>query len=187
VYAKLIALAVATAMGLGGCSWIFVQPLPPNYDAGSNIINCTADQTAPVIDTLLVVSHIVGILYLASNSNGQNQDQVKGLVGLDAISLFLWGASAIYGYRHTNACSDAQREASASPSHHLGVRHQAYRPTPPTAGAPLATPPPAAPGDPQKPTVATPQLPLAPQQGDDEKPSRHSPSPPKPWTLPPED
>ena len=30
----------------GGCSWAFVKPLPPAYESG-DVLECTADQTAP--------------------------------------------------------------------------------------------------------------------------------------------
>jgi hypothetical protein len=60
---------------LGGCSFIFVRPLPPGCRSG-DALDCTANQTAPLIDTLVSISEIVGIAYLASKSDDQNKDRV---------------------------------------------------------------------------------------------------------------
>jgi hypothetical protein len=161
---------------MGGCSWIFVKPLPPDYQSG-DAVDCTVDPTAPIIDTLFVASHIVGLVYLSGKSNDQNKDQTDGLVTTDLIDLITWGSSAIYGYRKISACADARSDDSQSYSHHLGVRHRAYGP--PSSGAPPAAFP--------RSTAPAPDVTPAPQQGDDEKPSVHSAPPPKPWTVPRED
>jgi hypothetical protein len=178
----LIALLIAAATGLGGCSWIFVKPLPPDYESG-DAVDCTTDRTAPVIDTLFSISEIAGIAYVSSKSNDQNKNQVNSLVTGQLIGLIMWGSSAIYGYRRTNACIDARSDASESYSHHLGVRHRAYGPPSPVAPPPAAAPAGTAPA-PEVAPVVTPQRAPAPQQGDDEKPTIHSAPANKPWTLP---
>ena len=179
-------LSVAVAAGTGGCSWIFVKPLPPNYEVGDNI-DCTDSSTAPIIDTIFALSNIVGMAILASKSNAQNKDQVDSLIAGQVIGFGMWGGSAFHGYRSAIECSDARRDASASNSHHLGVRHRAYGPLPPAA-VPFAAPPPAA-----APAVAAPAPDVAPpvapvpQQRDEEKPTTHSPPPKPPWTIPHDD
>jgi hypothetical protein len=184
--ASLIALSVATVMGTGGCSWIFVKPLPPNYDIGSPV-DCTADATAPVVDTLFALSNAAGFVYWASKSNSQNSDGINVLITADVLGFLLWGASAIYGYDHASSCSAARRDARLSYPHHLGVQHRPYLPTEPVGPPPPAPPSAATPAGPQPAPVITPLRAPAPQRGDDEKPSVHSPPPPKPWTLPQED
>jgi hypothetical protein len=160
-----------------------MKPLPPNYEVGDKI-DCTDGSTAPIIDTIFALSNIVGMAIVASKRNGQNEDQVDSLIISQGIGFITWGASAFYGYRSAIECSDARRDASASSSHHLGVRHRAYGPLPPAA-VPFAAPPPAA-----APAVAAPAPDVAPsvapvrQQRDEEKPTTHSPPPKPPWTLP---
>ena len=100
-------------MATGGCSWIFVKPLPPDYRSG-DAVDCTVDPTAPIVDTLLVATHIAGIVYLSSKSNDQNKDQVNSLVTSELIGAITWGSSAIYGYRRISACSDARDEDTGS-------------------------------------------------------------------------
>ena len=177
---------MAAATGTGGCSWLFVKPLPPDYDVGDSI-ECTAELTPPVVDTLFALSFLAGIVYLAGKRNDQNVDRVDGLIASQVTGFSLWGASAVYGYRAVGACSDAEKDGRRSYSHHLGVRHRAYGPLPPAA-VPFAGPPPdAAPTAAAPAPVVTPRLAPAPQQGDDEKPARHSAPASKPWTLPQED
>ena len=189
-WVRLIVPLIAAATGLGGCSFIFVKPLPPDYRSG-DALDCTANQTAPLIDTLFSISEIVGIAYVASKSNDQNKDRVDILIPGQLLGLVIWGSSAMYGYRRTNACSDARNDASEFPSHHLGVTHRAYRPSPvapPSLAPPLPAAAPA--GSAPAPDVApvvTPQPAAAPQQGDDEKPTIHSAPAAKPWTVPKED
>ena len=73
------ALIALSAMGTAGCSWLFVKPLPPNYDLGDNV-DCTSDATAPVVDTLFALADVAGFVYAVAKSTGQNDDQFGRLI-----------------------------------------------------------------------------------------------------------
>jgi hypothetical protein len=169
-----VVLSVALALGSGGCSWLFVQPLPPNYQNGDPA-NCTSNVAAPVIDTIFTVLDTVELIAVGGNSNVQNKDSV--LLGA-TLGIIIWGSSAIYGYRHTSECSDAQADQQSS------YRYRPYRRAPPPAYAPQPPPrqwappgppppPPAAPEEaaPPAPSVTVPGAPAAPQQRDEDGPN----------------
>jgi hypothetical protein len=170
-----VVLSVALALGSGGCSWIFVQPLPPTYERGDPAINCTSNVAAPVIDTIFTVLDTVELIAVGgSSSTAANKDSV--LLGA-TLGIIIWGSSAIYGYRHTSECSDAQADAQSS------YRYRPYRRAPPPAYAPQppprrwvpppppSPPPPAAPEEAAPPSVTVPGGPAAPQQRDDDGPN----------------
>jgi hypothetical protein len=183
--ARLVAVSVVAAMGAGGCSWLLVKPLPPDFQLGDEV-DCTADPTAPVIDTIFAGLHVASSVYLAGKSNDQNKNQVNTLITSDLLGLIVWGSSAIYGYRKIDACREARADASESYSHHLGVRHRAYGPPSPAAPPPGVAPAGAAPA-PEAAPVVTPNQASSPQQQDDERPTTHSAPVTKPWTLPQDD
>src|SRR5579863_5281421 len=104
-----VGLAFALALGSGGCSWLFVQPLPSRYQSGDPA-NCTSNVVAPVIDTIFTVLATVDLIEIATNETVANPD--TRLLGA-TLGIIIWGASAIYGYKHASECSDAQAEAQA--------------------------------------------------------------------------
>jgi hypothetical protein len=167
-----VVLSSVLALGSGGCSYLFVQPLAPNYQSGDPV-TCTSNVAAPVVDTIFTVLDTVELVGAGSNSNVQNRSAV--LTGA-TLGIILWGTSAIYGYRHTSECSEAQNDTQGS-----------YRPyrrrAPPPAWAPPApprqpSPPPPAPPGPAPdeaapapaPSVTVPSAPAAPQQRDEDGP-----------------
>ncbi len=171
-----VVLSVALALGSGGCSWLFVQPLAPTYERGDPAINCTSNVAAPVIDTIFTVLDTVELIAIGgSSSNVQNKDSV--LLGA-TLGIIIWGSSAIYGYRHTSECSDAQADAQATYRPYRRARPPAPgwgQPAPPPRLAPPGPPPPA--GAPEEaaplpaPSVTVPSAPAAPQQRDNDGPN----------------
>src|SRR6478736_1113067 len=81
-----------------GCSWLFVQPPPKNYD-GRGQLACTTNMAPPVLDTIFTVTNIGSTLYVAGQDNVQDQGSRVAL-GLTVAGL--WLASAIYGYTETS-------------------------------------------------------------------------------------
>jgi hypothetical protein len=118
------------------------------------------------LDTLELVT-VAG-----NNSNVQNRGAV--LTGA-TLGIIMWGASAIYGYRHTSECSEA--ESDTQPSYRpRRVVAPAYRPAaPPQRLSPPPPPAPSAPAPeqatpPPEPSITVPSTPAAPQQRDEDGP-----------------
>jgi hypothetical protein len=165
-----VVLSVALALGGGGCSWLFVQPLAPNYQSGDPV-NCTSNVAAPVIDTIFTALDTVELVSVAGNSNVQNRSAV--LTGA-TVGIIVWGASAIYGYQHTSECSEAQSDTQPAyrhpyrrlrpPAYPAPAPAQRWSPPPP----PRPTPEEAAP--PPEPSITVPGAPVAPQQRDEDGP-----------------
>jgi len=98
-------LAVLLPIGssLSGCSWLFVQPLPPRFERGDRPA-CTTNRAAPVIDTILTLTNVGSAVYVAGQDNVTNKGTAVTaglLVGA------LWFSSAIYGYSKTSECEDS--------------------------------------------------------------------------------
>jgi hypothetical protein len=134
-----------------GCSWIFVQPPPPDYGRGRDL-DCTTNRAAPVIDTIFTITNVISALYVAGQNNVTNKGASVGL-GLSVAAL--WGMSAGYGYSNTSQCEEAK--ASMSGRYYSPA---AVRPRP----AALPPPPYAPPADDSSPG-RSPQ-----QQPDDDEP-----------------
>ncbi|HLK94096.1 MAG TPA: hypothetical protein VKZ18_29655 [Polyangia bacterium] len=170
--AIVVVLSVALALGSGGCSWLFVQPLPPSYEPGDPV-SCTSNVAAPVIDSIFTVLDTLELVTVGGNDNVQNKNAV--ILGA-TLGIIVWGASAIYGYRHTTECSEAQSDAVRSyrPYRHVRAPAPGYQPPPPRPRlAPPGPPAPPAPppeeaAPPVEPSVEVPAAPPAPQQQDNE-------------------
>src|SRR5215813_4056165 len=127
-----------------GCSWIFVQPLPKDYEYGA--INCTTSRAAPVVDTLFTATNAISAAYVAGKDNVANKGAAVTL-GLSVATL--WMMSAIYGYSHTSECEDAIAETTP---YYRPSQHRAPRPyQPPPAYRPPATDHPSLGGPPVSP------------------------------------
>jgi hypothetical protein len=144
--ALLLGLPLLTTGSFGGCSWIFVQPRPDRYEPG-DVVDCTTNAVAPVIDTLLTLTNVGAAIYVAGEDNVTNKGTAVTaglLVGA------LWFSSAVYGYSKTSDCRDAKDEAADRPTRRL------FQPRVPAVGYPEpsspkpspATPPPASPAIP---------------------------------------
>src|SRR3954471_8739765 len=88
-----LAMLLPISSSLSGCSWIFVQPLPPRHESGDRTA-CTTNRAAPVIDTILTLTHVTSAIYVAGQDNVTNKGPAVTaglLVGA------MWLSSAIYG------------------------------------------------------------------------------------------
>lgn len=131
--AALVAAIAALAM-TGGCSWIFVQPLPAEHRSFS-VANCTSNRAPPVLDTLFATTNVLAALYVGTEDNVTNKGTAVG-VGLGVA--LLWALSAGYGYAHTSECEEAQEEDGRGyrppPSVGVGAKKGPERPDAPRFG-----------------------------------------------------
>ncbi len=180
---RLLVLVLPLAsLPFSGCSWLFVQPLPANYERGDTI-TCTTNRAAPVIDTLFTLTNVGSAVYVSSENNVTNKGTAVTaglLVGA------LWLSSAIYGYSKTSECQEAVDDDAPAPHYRRPI---VRRRAPPPSYAPPAAPPAEspAPSVTVEPPAAPPTAPAsAPaQQQDDDEPGA-APQPPKrPPALPP--
>jgi hypothetical protein len=160
------------ANGSLGCSWIFVNSLPADYQRGDRV-DCTTSVAAPVADTLLAGSSVAGVLLIAGTSNGKSTPATNALVTSALVWTGIYIGSAIHGYRATSACREVMEDDDDAPRYpHPRVQ---VRPLPPppaqSPGAGPAGQPPSAPAPPA-------------QQQDDDDPSgrarKPAPLQPKP-------
>jgi hypothetical protein len=175
----LVLLPVLASSSLSGCSWLFVQPLPANYERGEPT-NCTTSRAAPVVDTLLTLTNVGSAVYVAGQDNVTNKGTAVTaglLVGA------LWFSSAIYGYSKTSDCAAAMEDDAPPPRYRRPVTR---RPVAPPSYAPPSSPPPDGWGP--SVTVQPPTAPPPPtdsgspgqQQDDDEPQSAPAPPPKRP-------
>ncbi len=182
-----LAMLLPISSSLSGCSWIFVQPLPPSYERRGRT-DCTTNRAAPVIDTILTLTNVGSAVYVASQDNVTN----KGTsVTLGLLVGALWFSSAIYGYSKTSECEDAL--ADDEPRGYSRPRTHLRSPPPGVggpAGAPAERPPaweapavvvPAAPPPAPAPAARGTQ-----QRDDDESAPRARPAPTAPQQADPE-
>ena len=125
-----IATALAALSMTSGCSFLFVQPAPDD-SPGRQMINCTTSQVAPVVDTILTVTNLFSVFYVASENNVSNRGTAVG-VGLSVATV--WLSSAIYGFYSTSQCEDLLRDDDQGPYqrpihfHPTGYRPPSQRP-----------------------------------------------------------
>ena len=120
-----LAMLLSLSGALSGCSWLFVQPLPPQYRPGDRP-DCTTGQTLPAIDAAFALSN-AGLAVFEAEQRGLKSIGAPFFVVFVAGSL--WLSSAIYGYNKTAACVKAKQDDDPAPG--LG----ALPPVPPTTPA----------------------------------------------------
>jgi hypothetical protein len=154
---SLLGLAALAAPGSAGCSFLFVDGPPPQYQQ-MPYFQCTSSVGWPVVDTILGALSGASVLVALSRSDADyinttytRRDDIVG----NALFLGLFGAAAIVGYTKTSDCREAQASTAMR-----RMPPQGYPPPygyPPTAFPPMYAPPPQAP-----PAAAPPAPPPAP-------------------------
>jgi hypothetical protein len=134
---RVIPLMVALLSPTAGCSFIFVQPLQEgSYSRGH--IPCTTSRAAPVLDTLLTLTNVGSVVYVAGNNASDKTPAIALGLGVAA----LWAISAGYGYVNTGECEafeDNSGRRSYTPPPIEG-RPQ-YHPQPPPSAPATKKPP----------------------------------------------
>lgn len=92
-------VVLTLAVALSGCSFLFLDkaPPPPVWD-NVQWSDCTHSSFLPGIDTTIAVLNGLGTAILLSG-NGSTSAIVGGV-----IDTLLYGASAMYGFKHTDRC-----------------------------------------------------------------------------------
>jgi len=99
-----VAFIALFALGSSSCSLLFVTEPPPNHQR-LPYFDCTSSRLAPVIDTVLATTY--GLAAAGTLSVEPNSTQaVLPLVALAGGLV----ASAVVGFRQTEACRDAKAE-----------------------------------------------------------------------------
>jgi len=136
----MLAIALLTGpSGLGGCSFVFVQPARKDGDI---VIasDCTSNPAAPVVDTILVATNLMSSVYVANQDHVSNKGEA---VTVGVIATAFWLSSAVYGYYFTGECKNLRE---APPDRPRRIRRTVL------SGPPVPIPPPTA----EPPTVPAP-------------------------------
>lgn len=112
--------AVAAAVLLQGCSFIFVDTPPTMHDGAPppSEIRCTTSAAAPIVDTVIGAFEAVrtGFALSADESDYHSYPISRTAdiaIGFGLTTLF--AAAAAYGYINTSKCADMKETASESP------------------------------------------------------------------------
>jgi len=109
-----VVLASLLALTASGCSFAFVERAPAQPTT-LRYLDCTANRTAPVLDT--IGAGFYGVSTAIAVSVGEERFEQYGVSKLATVALnlaitALFSASAIHGYRETARCADAKRNLS---------------------------------------------------------------------------
>jgi hypothetical protein len=144
------------ALGLGGCSFIFVDAPPPRRAervAPHSAVKCTTSKAAPVVDTIITGLEVVRTAVAAGASEGDYNGAPisRGAdIGFGLGFTALFGASAIYGFVVTGNCKDQKGGPSDERAQEIPDNSvEPWQMPPPAAAAPSATAPVSAPPPPR--------------------------------------
>jgi hypothetical protein len=161
-------------VALGGCSWIFVKPLPPDYQRGDPV-ECTTSVAPPVVDTLLAVSDLFAFFYIAGTTGDKATPAQNAAATSAAVWAVVYTFAAVHGYRATAACREATEDEPPTRRGFPMPRPTAPRPAPPRPAAAPAS---------DEPQVVPPAS-ATPQQIDDDDPGHRRPTTEPPRNEPP--
>ena len=134
----------ALVASTGGCSWLFTQPLPDDWQNWERL-DCSTSPGPALIDTALALSNAGTTIYAAGFTSGSGRALS---IAVGAVATTVWLSSAIYGFSKTAACRDA-----------LGENAHGYHPPAFGTGGEVFGPPPTPAPKP------APQKPEAPRSG----------------------
>lgn len=106
------AIALLVAACLSGCSWLFVQRLPEDYD-GRSEPRCSTSKTPVVFDALIVLIDAAAIAYLLQHDHEPAED-VGVEIGLNATDALIHTVSGVMGDSWVNECRRAKRDYAAT-------------------------------------------------------------------------
>ncbi len=178
-------LAVPFTLFTTGCSYLFMEPPPPQH-ARLDSFQCRTSKGTPTLDTIVGIGEVlsaIAFIAIARDANGGDEELAAAYAISNGATGVVTLASAVYGFSAASECNDAlealaQRQQQARgrataleefrlQREHARARQEAMesnaptRPalapfTPPDQAAPSAAP---APG----PSVATPPAPATPR------------------------
>jgi hypothetical protein len=170
-----IALLVALALPLSGCSWIFMTKAPEPVAAPNYPVDCTASSAAPILDTICSAYFVVNGIYLlaipdcASAGFGEtcyDSGAKYGGAALSAGLAVLCGISAGAGYPQATRCQQVKDLNALCITGDLGACQRLRPGWTPSAAPPYpgvtpypGGPPPPPPAQPAPPPAAAPPAP----------------------------
>jgi hypothetical protein len=137
---RLRLVTVALVLGLGGCSFAFVHG-PPAGHQQMRFFDCSTSNVLPFVDTLLAAGAVGETLDATTGSGAFNTS--KAAIATFAVEAAVFGASAVYGFKKTSDCRDAQTALlMRTPPVPAGPYLVAPPPVDPWTGRPVTSPPP---------------------------------------------
>ena len=104
---------LVSSLSAQGCSWIFVDKLPPNHSQLATL-DCTSSDLVPSLDGLWAALNLAAAISVAAGeSNNHYAGQSINRSTSFAIHLgwtVVSGAASYYGFKHTEACAEAKRQ-----------------------------------------------------------------------------
>jgi hypothetical protein len=145
---------LAVAFLLSGCSFLFVQGPPSNYQHMDDF-HCTPSDTPPMLDVIFAGVNALDLSLVGSHQYRIEDSSVESaVIATDAILIAVHIASAIYGFAKTTECQEALANLSARRPH----RFQNFLPPPPPPppSVPEQSAPPPPPQSPAEPPPTSP-------------------------------
>jgi hypothetical protein len=103
------ATILAVGLVLSACSLFFVTPPPADSRRGERV-DCTTSPAAPIADTLLSASTLVGSLYFEDRAGSKPTSAQNAIFTAGVVWTIVFGFEAFYGYRNTAKCRALVRE-----------------------------------------------------------------------------
>src|SRR5205823_1255722 len=102
---------VAIALLVSGCSFVFVQGPPANYQHMEDF-HCTSSEVAPMLDVVFAGLHALDLSLVGSNQFRLDDSTKSAVIGIDLALIAVHVASAIYGFVKTSDCQEAMGQLS---------------------------------------------------------------------------
>jgi hypothetical protein len=168
------------ALGLSGCSWVFVHSAPEPITTPQGPIDCTASNTAPAIDSACATVSLAAMSAVLSNpsctgSGCLNTTQFVATAVSSAALAVVCGFSAAQGFQKVNRCQKQQELSLWCRGGEVGACQKLTPGWLPPMPVPL-TPREPMPSAPPPPPYAPPPLPP------EAPPPGYPPPPPPPFT-----
>jgi hypothetical protein len=156
--------AAALALLISGCSFMYVQGPPSNYQHMTDV-QCTSNDVFPMLDVVFAGLNALDLSLVGSHQfHIEDSGTETVFMGVSAVLVAVHIASAIYGFAKTSSCQEAMANLSARTPH----RFQNFLPPQQTPTTPA--PPPAPPATGVVPAQQEPPPPAPPEPAPAEPP-----------------
>jgi len=102
-----LGLLLGAALASNGCSFTFVHGPPANHQRLA-FFDCSSGSGLPIIDTIVALAMVGETSDATGSASSGLTSSSKANVAIFAAQAALFGASALYGFKKTADCRDAQ-------------------------------------------------------------------------------